>query len=668
MGFFDNFKPTKKESSGIEHYTGPRYEHVHYEPQQVEWMTMEDLKAEANLVVTHQKPPTLIFDVECYPNFFYVGFKSLHSGKFLYIWSEVKEDGSTVPPNPALMSYIYKHFTLIGFNSISYDKHMCDLMVSGCTVPDLHYWSSYIIGKKLSPYGARKATGCPNYECDHIDVIEVAPLKGSLKLYAGRMMVERMQDLPFDPLKRLTLDEKKAIAIYNVNDLDETTQLYETLYEQIQLRSRMSETYGMDLRSKSDAQIAEAVLRGELKKNGLTHIPAVVIPDNYSFKYEPPAYMEFQTPELQLMFAKVKEAKFTLKESGHVQCPKEIEELTISIGPTTFNLVIGGLHSQEKGKSHYAKDGYRLFDVDVTSYYPYIIINQGLYPKHLGKYFLTAYTEVVNSRVEAKRLGHKVVDSSLKIVINGSFGKLGNNYSILYSPDLLVAVTIGGQLSLLMLIEMLHLKGIAVVSGNTDGIVIKPKEEQIDTMRAVVKAWEKKTSFNTEETEYKSIHSQAVNDYLAVCPDGSIKKKGKLGYYDYDNLPKNNFHLHKNPKHPIVQEAVGKYFAEGIPVAETILACNDIRKFVCVKRVTGGAEKDGVYVGTIIRWYYKLDVTTPIRKVINGDKVPESDGAWPLMQLPKTFPKDVDKAWYINRALKCIIDMGISPSKLCKVE
>lgn len=60
---------------------------------------------------------------------------------------------------------------------------------------------------------------------------------------------------------------------------------------------------------------------------------------------------------------------------------------------------------------------------------------------------------------------------TFKIVLNGTFGKLGSKYSFLYSPNLMIQVTITGQLALLMLIEALEAAGISVVSANTDGIV-----------------------------------------------------------------------------------------------------------------------------------------------------------------------------------------------------
>src|ERR1017187_7366641 len=134
---------------------------------------------------------------------------------------------------------------------------------------------------------------------------------------------------------------------------------------------------------------------------------------------------------------------------------------------------IGGLHSAESGVAHVAGSNYMLIDRDVTSYYPSIILNLGLYPQHMGEAFLTVYRSLVERRVAAKKAGDKVTAESLKIAVNGSFGKLGSKWSALYAPDLLIRVTITGQLSLLMLIEMIELAGLPVLSGNTDGILVK---------------------------------------------------------------------------------------------------------------------------------------------------------------------------------------------------
>ena len=42
----------------------------------------------------------------------------------------------------------------------------------------------------------------------------------------------------------------------------------------------------------------------------------------------------------------------------------------------------------------------------------------------------------------------------------------------------------------------------------------------------------------------------------------------------------------------------------------------------------------------------------------NGNKVPRSDGACPLMPLPKEFPVDVDFEWYENETYKILKQIG----------
>ena len=72
---------------------------------------------------------------------------------------------------------------------------------------------------------------------------------------------------------------------------------------------------------------------------------------------------------------------------------------------------------------------------------------------------MNIYQSIVKRRLEAKAKGDTVTADSLKITVNGSFGKFGSKYSFLYSPDLLINTTLTGQLTLLMLIEMITLAG-----------------------------------------------------------------------------------------------------------------------------------------------------------------------------------------------------------------
>lgn len=243
---------------------------------------------------------------------------------------------------------------------------------------------------------------------------------------------------------------------------------------------------------------------------------------------------------------------------------------------------------------------------------------------------------------------HKTKSDSLKICLNGTFGKTSNKYSTLYAPEFMIRTTITGQLTILMLIEALERYGIPVVSANTDGIVIKCPRDKRDALELIVERWEKHTGLKTEETVYKALYSRDVNNYIAVKEDGSAKAKGVYGPVT----------LSKNPQNPICAEAVITYLTKGVPVEETVHECKDITKFLTLRTVNGGAIKDGEKIGKAIRWYYAEGVTGAIHYETNGNTVPRSEGAKPLMDLPDRFPADVNYDWYIRECEEILMAVG----------
>jgi hypothetical protein len=245
---------------------------------------------------------------------------------------------------------------------------------------------------------------------------------------------------------------------------------------------------------------------------------------------------------------------------------------------------------------------------------------------------------------------HKSTSDTLKISINGSFGKLGSKWSALYAPDLLIQTTITGQLALLMLIEKLESQGISVVSANTDGVVIYTKKDRLDDLRNVCFGWMLDTSYELEETHYRCIASRDVNSYVAVTTDGEAKRKGAFA----------GGGLAKNPDCAIAYDAVAAFLADGVPVEQTVNDCDDITKFVLVRRVTGGALWKGQYLGKVVRFYYSDDFanSAQIDYAKNGNKVSKSDGCKPIMDLPDTLPDDIDRPRYIDMAKKLLVEVG----------
>lgn len=604
----------------------------------------------------------VVFDIECYPNYFLIAFRSIVSGKITYI--EMRNDESL---DSIKLRWILEHLCIVGFNSMSYDIPLAQIAVSGRNCADLVQASEQIISYGIRGSDVMRQMKVRKIKAiDHIDLIEVAPLDASLKIYSGRLHAPRMQDLPFPPETRLSDDQITIVRWYCVNDLINTELLYNGLQEQLTLRETMSKTYGMDLRSKSDAQIAEVVIGREIEKlNGYrAQRPSIEV--GTSYRYNVPPFIKYHSPLMQGCLDIVRGTEFVIGNSGKIDKPPVLENFEIKIANGVYRVGIGGLHSSEKCISHCEDEDTVIVDHDVSSNYPRIILNQGLFPSQLGRNFIRVYDSIVERRLAAKRSGDRVTAESLKIMINGSFGKFGNIYSILYSPELLIQVTITGQLSLLMLIERLELCGYSVISANTDGLIIKCLKSCLPEVDRIIKQWEYDTGFETEKTPYRAVYSRDVNNYIAVKPDGKIKAKGVYSWHE-----RAVDRLHKNPANEISVLAVLNYLTSKTPIGETVRGCTDIRKFLTVRTVKGGAvkvwgdgsEEGNEYLGKAVRWYYATGETGEMVYALSGNKVPRSDGAKPLMDLPECLPDDLNHDWYEQEAASMLAEIGCHVSQ-----
>jgi hypothetical protein len=548
---------------------------------------------------------------------------------------------------------------------------MVEAFLNGFTNEQLKALSDDIIVNQARKYH--------NLPCDHIDIINIPIGQSSLKIYAGRLHCKKMQDLPIEPSATIKESDISNLRQYCENDVDNTRLIFDKVRKQIELREDMTEQYGINLNSKSDAQIAEAIIKSEMQKTyniPINKFKAKNYADNHIFKYTDPKIIKFKSHELNLIFNRLLKEEFKLAENGSIICPDWLGE-RITIGTTVYQMGIGGIHSCEKAQHIKSDNDYHLCEQDVTGFYPNIIMQQGLYPESIGVNFLELYKSIVTRRTLAKKRSLEiekelkkreieqrinelekelaeceVTAATLKVATNGSFGKFGSKYSFLYSPNLLLQTTITGQLSLLMLIENLEENNIKVVSANTDGIVMRYHKEKLKLLNDLIQDWEKTTGYNLERTDYREIASRDVNNYIAVKLDGKTKCKGCFGEAS----------LSKNPNNLIIYESVAQYVAKGISIVNTITTCRDIRKFITIRNVTGGSLFNGKYLGKAVRFYHSDDISLLNSSLIyakNGNKVPMSQGCRPLMELPDTLPDDINYDYYIAEAIKLCKLTGI---------
>ncbi|MDP2263261.1 MAG: hypothetical protein Q8K24_08895 [Hydrogenophaga sp.] len=654
---------------------------------------------------------TLVLDIELYSNYLLVMFKSIDTRRVMafeafpsgtFADPQALDAGRVSDPQAldvAGITRILREFRIVTFNGLDFDMPLLWMALSGRTVSEVKAAANHIIkgGLRGWQFEQHYQIKVPKW-VDHIDLKESVPgVAISLKLYGGRLHSKRLQDLPIEPNAVILPERRAGLRTYCENDLDTTIDLWlkatDPKGDIIATRELMSAEFGIDLRSKSDAQIAEAAIKASVVKAKGEPVYRQDVTPGTTYRFKPMPWLQFNDPVLRAKFEQVLAAEFYVKADGKVQMPACLEgaSVQLSTGGSVYRMGVGGLHSSESAAAHVATPDVLLRDTDVVSYYPSLILLCGLFPRNMGAHFQRVYRDFFDRRIHAKKVGHKSTAQTLKIVLNGTFGKLGSRYSVLYSPDLMLQVTVTGQLALLMLIERLEAAGIAVVSANTDGIVQKCPAHLDDVRRQIIARWERETCLETEDVGYRGLFSRDVNNYIALKEGGGVKTKGVF-------TPPG---VMKNPDFDIIAEAVCAWLDRGTPIGETVIGCQDIRRFVCVQRVTGGAQMptgtqvldnwewnktagaweqwhgqrllkekrkgrpkpavvtaDAVYLGEVVRWYRSTRSTQHIEKVGNGNKVPSSDNAMPCMELPDTMPADVDYDWYIGEACRALRLIG----------
>lgn len=587
-------------------------------------------------------------------------------------------------------------YTWVGFNSENFDRPLVAAALEGATALELKALATAIIHEQLRHWQTYKDFQIKFIEYDHIDLMEVAPgVMISLKTYAGRMGYPTMVDLPFHHDKDLTVAECKVLENYCKNDLGVTEALFHEMQEQLALRVNLSAEYDIDLRSKSDSQIAEAILkkRVDIQKGTRGFIPTFV-------EYRVPEFCVTDNLEINKLMDKLEETQFQINRTNGSPIAPEFLANEIHLKTGRFQCGIGGIHSTHDHNTHcVATDGLLYSDFDVASYYPNIMLKAGLTPNlEWGKdvLFIKEYEHIYEARMAAKRAGDKKTSNSLKITLNGTFGKLGSVYCSFYAPQLMLAVTLTGQMNLLCLMHEMEKTGAKIISANTDGIMVEYTPKQRARLLKAIAANSKRTGFEYEETPYSQIAIKDVNNYIAITTDGKVKAKGLYG--DSGVAPAGT-PGGKNPTMEVCSLAARAFLVSGLKPEEFITNHKVVKDFMAIRGVSGGGiqhekvvEVDdwllceegwthpgrtrkpekrksrppprsvgtgGVPFGRVARWYMTTLPTQPLTYLSSGNQVPKTQGAMLCMTLPKNLPKDLDYGWYVSETYDMLRDMGV---------
>lgn len=528
-----------------------------------------------------------VYDIEVFPNIFHCTAKNTETGEYYkfeissrkvqlqelvdFFWT-IREQSSNTD----------KIFA--GYNNIHYDNPIINYIISYHQVMknksylqicDSIFNLSQIITNSEDTEKWKEWKYQRRFETlDILTMLYSQKLRTGLKSMQVTMQYPNVLEFDGDFKEFLSEDRMDEMIEYNINDVDSTVELLNVSKRDIELRINIEDEYKVNVLNKDGVNAGMEILANKyMEKTGLSwnDIKDLRSPADYiSLEKVILPFIEYRDPVLKEVLADMKRQIVSPGRKGY--------ENKFVFRGLRYSVGVGGIHSKNDPEIIIPKEDEMLIDIDVASLYPSMIIEYSFFPKHLGIEFLEVYRQIKDERIEAKHNGNKVKNETLKLALNGLSGNLQNEHSWCYSPFTVMQIRINGQLLLLMLAEKLTDLGCRIVQANTDGLFVLLKRKIYDEFKQVCKEWEQQTKLVLEEERFEAMYQYAIGDYMAL----------KEGYKDNpnDNLITKkgifitDIKLGKGLSPKIIPEALIRYFADGIPVRDTIYNCKDIRRFL----------------------------------------------------------------------------------------
>lgn len=388
-------------------------------------------------------------------------------------------------------------------------------------------------------------------------------------------------------------------------------------------------------------------------------------------KYEPTEeHIAELKKEQPLGWIDVKELKSPKGAKSYYWCYRVAETLNVMIDDYRYDYGVGGIHGAVQGTLK-SGDGKVIRTLDVASYYPNMAIANQVYPAHLGLTFCKVYKKLYEERKRHPK--GSGANAALKLALNGTYGDSNNEFSPLYDPAYTMTITIGGQLSLCMLMEKLIDNCDArIVMCNTDGFEYIIDESMIDEADKWVKWWEGVTGLEMEGDTYSKMFIRDVNNYISVTQSGKVKTKGA-----YEVMPFDKMGWHKNQSAMVIPMAVEAHLVRGEDYEQFILNHKNEYDFFLRTKVPRSSRLVMVKSGydilqqNICRYYPShkggklVKIMPPLEK--GGEERRLSiDSEWEVNTCNdvKDFEWDVNYEYYISKAKELIEAVDIDASEV----
>lgn len=519
----------------------------------------------------------IVYDCETYPNVFTIAAE--HVDMPLTWQFEISQWRNDSKQILEWLRWIKQNDgQMVGFNNIGFDYPLIHLIVQTqgkATPQDLYNKAQQII----SSFDGNGRFSHMIYPSDRfveqLDLYKIHHFDNkarstSLKVLEFNMRMDDVSDLPFPVGASLTAHQIEELHDYNAHDVTATKRFYFETLEQIDFRTSLTKKHNREFMNHSDVKIGKEIFQMELEKVGVHcykygtngREPVQTKRDHIRLIDCIPTFIHFENAEFDRVHQWLRQQVIT--ETKGV-----FKDLTAKVGELDFVFGTGGIHASVENRMYEADSEYMILDVDVTSLYPSIAIEQGYYPEHLGKQFVDVYRRLRTQRVSYKK--GTAENAMLKLALNGVYGASNDQFSVFFDPQFTMKVTLSGQLMLAMLAEWLLTVGLEIIQANTDGITLYIPRVQRSNVNRLCAEWEKLTSLTLESVEYKRMAIADVNNYIAVGLDGKTKRKGK---YEYD------MEWHQNHSALVIAKVAEKVLVEGAPIRETVMNWPDRMDFM----------------------------------------------------------------------------------------
>lgn len=470
---------------------------------------------------------------------------------FLYDWMVViinpVEKIKTIIINDrnALKRYYSEHKEQIwiGYNSRNYDTYIMKGLLLDMNPKEIN---DDIIYRGMK--GWQISTEFRKKKLYNFDIFQDTGLK-TLEAFMGNDIKET--SVPFDLERKLNVKEIRETMKYCVHDVEQTIEVFLRTKSEFDAHIDLINTFELplDMINLTKAQLTANIIDCQREERD----------DEFDLEFVKCLHISKYSYVLD-WFKDRKNRNY-----------KSSLETTICGIPHQFGW--GGLHGAPDKPIHIKG---RIFHVDVTSYYPTIMIVYDFLTRNC--YDKSKFKEIYDKRVELKKAGKKKEQAPYKIILNSTYGICKDKHSSAYDPLMANNVCVNGQLMLLDLLE--HLEGHAeIIQSNTDGIILKVEDndEAVEKMKNICQRWMNRTKMGLGFDEITEIWQGDVNNYIFKFANGSYERKG--AYVKELNDLDNDL--------PIINKAIVDFLTKNIEPEETINNCNELKMFQKVVKVSG---------------------------------------------------------------------------------